>query len=71
MLAIRPGGPDKIRKRCGVTLDKDLAAAIKLSAASVSRILSGKATPSNRFIAGIIDHCGLKFSFDHVFEVRP
>jgi len=68
-IIIRPDGPDKIRKHCGVTKDMELASHVGLHRAQVSKVLSGKHAPGNRFIAGVIDRCGLKFAFDQVFEI--
>jgi hypothetical protein len=70
-IIIRPNGPEKIRTKCGVTRDMDLADHIGLHRGQISRVLSGKHAPGNKFIAGIIDRCGLKFAFDHVFEIVP
>lgn len=68
-IILRPNGPAKIRKHCGVTRDLDLAEHVDLSRAQVSRVMSGKHAPGNKFIAGVIERCGLKFAFDHVFEI--
>lgn len=68
-IIIRPNGPDEIRKHCGVTRDMDLAEHIGLHRGQISRVLSGKHAPGNKFIAGVIERCGLKFAFSHVFEV--
>lgn len=70
-LAIRPDGPQMIRQHCGVTRDRDLAEHIGLHPGQVSRVLSGKHAPGNRFIAGVVDRCGIKFAFDHVFQILP
>lgn len=70
-LVIRPDGPQNIRKHCGVGRDLDLAEHIGLHRAQISRVLSGKHAPGNRFIAGVIDRCGLKFAFEKVFEIVP
>lgn len=70
-LAIRPDGREKLRKRCGAAFDRDIAAHIGVHPGQVSRVLSGKFSPGNRFIAGVIDRCGIKFAFTHVFELIP
>lgn len=70
-LVIRPDGPQQIRQRCGVTLNKDLAEHLGIHPAQVSRVLSGKHPPGNRFIAGVVDLCGLEFAFEHVFQIIP
>lgn len=68
-LVIRPKGPENLRKQCGVTLDRDLGDQIGIHRAQVSRVLSGKHDAGNRFIAGVIDRCGLEFTFTKVFAV--
>lgn len=42
------------RTRAGLTSDGDLAAAMKVSSATVSRVLNGKAFPGNVFIASLV-----------------
>lgn len=68
---IRSDGAHTIRTKCTVGSDRELAEQIGINPGHVSRILSGKTPPGNRFIAGIIDRCGLKFAFDKVFEIVP
>lgn len=68
-IVIRPDGSEKIRKHCGAPRQEDLAAHLGIHRAQVGRVLSGKHLPGNRFIAGVIDRCGLKFAFDHVFQI--
>jgi hypothetical protein len=68
-IIIRPHGPQEIRKRFGVEYTKDLDQHLDLHRAQIGRVLSGKHAPGNKFIAGVIDQCGLKWAFDHVFEI--
>ncbi len=70
-IIIRPGGREKIHQHCGVSRDMDLASHVGLHRGQVSKVLSGKHAPGNRFIAGVIDRCGLKWAFDNVFEIVP
>lgn len=70
-LTIRPDGRQKLRQRCGVASDRDVADLLGVDPAQVSRVLSGKHPPGNRFIAGVVDRCGLKFAFEHVFQILP
>lgn len=70
-LVIQPQGPDDLRAYCGVTLDRELSEQIGIHRGHISRILGGKHAPGNRFIASVIDRCGLKFAFDHVFVIVP
>lgn len=70
-LIIRPEGPRNIRKECNVAQDRELAKYLGVHPAQVSRVLSGKTSPGNRFIAGVIDRCGLEFAFTKVFTVQP
>jgi transcriptional regulator with XRE-family HTH domain len=69
-LVIRPNGPQNLRKRFGVTFDRELAEQLGLSRAQVSRVLSGKNDAGNQFIAGIIYHCGHDFALTQFFEVN-
>lgn len=69
-LVIRHNGPDNLRAYCGVTLDGDLGDQIGVHRTQIFRVLSGQHDPGNRFIAGVIDRCGLQFAFSEVFEVR-
>lgn len=69
-IIIRPSGRDEIRGHCGVTRDLDLAEHLGLHRAQVGKVLSGKHLPGNRFIAGVIDRCGLEFAFTKVFEIQ-
>jgi hypothetical protein len=70
-IIIRPGASQKIRDHCGVKHDMDLAEHIGLHRAQIGRVLSGKHAPGNRFIAGVIERCGLKFAFEQVFDIVP
>ncbi len=70
-LTIPPDGRGKLRERCGVAHDRDIAQRLSVDPAQVSRVLSGKHPPGNRFVAGVIDRCGLEFAFEHVFQVVP
>jgi hypothetical protein len=68
-LVIRPDGPQKIRRRCGVVRDQDVAERIGVDPDEVGRVLSGEHPPGNEFIAGVIDRCGIAFAFDHIFQL--
>lgn len=68
-IIVRPDGGRKIRQHCGVTLNKDLAEHLGIHRAQIGRVLSGKHAPGNRFIAGVIDRCGLEFAFDQILEL--
>lgn len=68
-IIIRDSGRDKIREHCGVTKDQELADHLGLHRAQIGKVLSGKHLPGNRFIAGVIDRCGLEFAFKNIFAV--
>jgi hypothetical protein len=68
-IELRPNAAAKIHRKCGITRDYDLAVHIGQHPSQVSRVLSGKHLPGNKFIAGVVHHCGLKFAFDHVFTI--
>jgi len=70
-IIIRPDGREQIRSHCGVIRQEDLAQHLGIHRAQVGKVFSGKHLPGNRFIAGVIDRCGLKFAFDHVFAIIP
>lgn len=69
-LALRPEGLQKIRKLAKITTDKELAARIGINQSNLSRVLSGKAAPGPRFIAGVIEAFGPEW-FSDVFIVIP
>jgi hypothetical protein len=68
-IIIRPGGREKVHTHCGVTRELDLAEHLGIHRAQVGKVFSGKHLPGNRFIAGVVDRCGLKFAFENVFAV--
>jgi hypothetical protein len=68
-LVIRLNGPDNLRTYCGVDNDEAIGNQIGIHRTQVFRVLSGHHSPGNRFIAGVIDRCGLDFAFDKVFRV--
>lgn len=70
-LVIRPDGPENLRRECGVSLVTEVGEQIGIDRSQVSRVFSGRYDAGNRFIAGVIDRCGLKFAFDKVFEISP
>lgn len=69
-LALRTDGLNKIRKLANITTDRELAERIGMDAATVSRVLTGKAAPGPRFIAGLIDAFGTEW-FSDLFVVVP
>lgn len=69
-LALRQDGLNKVRKLAKITTDKQLAELIDMDAATVSRVLTGKAAPGPKFIAGLIDTFGTEW-FADLFEVVP
>jgi hypothetical protein len=69
-LVIRPNGPQNLRKHCGIKYDHELTQHIGLERSQISRVLSGKHDAGNKFIAGVIDRCGLEFAFTKVFEIQ-
>lgn len=68
-LRLRSDAGAKVLRAFGAATYIELAEHIGLHRAQISRVLSGQHAPGNRFIAGVIDCCGLKFAFDHVFEL--
>lgn len=68
-LVIRPDGPENLRNYCRVALVGEVGEQIGIERSQVSRVFSGKYDAGNRFIAGVIDRCGIKFAFDKVFEI--
>jgi transcriptional regulator with XRE-family HTH domain len=58
----------RFRKRAFIDDDQDLAKGIGLSAATVSRVLSGEVKPSNQFIAGLLKLFGHAW-FNELFKV--
>lgn len=69
-LIIRPNGPQNLQTHFGTTLNQEIADQIGVSRPQVSRVLNGKLRAGNQFIAGIINRCGLEFTFTEVFEVE-
>ena len=69
-LALKPEGLNKIRKLARIETDKQLAELIDMDAATVSRVLTGKAAPGPKFIAGLIGAFGTEW-FADLFAVVP
>lgn len=69
-LALRPEGLQKVRKLAKITTDADLAKQIGINQSNLSRVLTGKAAPGPRFIAGIVDAFGAEW-FSDIFMVIP
>lgn len=69
-LALKPDGLNKIRKLARIETDKQLAEMIGMDAATVSRVLTGKAAPGPKFIAGLIGAFGTEW-FSDLFAVIP
>lgn len=69
-LALKTDGLNKIRKLAGIETDKQLAELIGMDAATVSRVLGGKAAPGPKFIAGLIQVFGTEW-FADLFVVVP
>lgn len=69
-LALKPEGLSKIRKLARIETDKQLAEMIGMDAATVSRVLTGKAAPGPKFIAGLIGAFGTEW-FSDLFAVVP
>lgn len=67
-LALRMGALDELRSSHGLTTDLQLATHLKLSAATVSRVLRGELRPGPRFIAHAVDAFP-EVAFDDLFEV--
>ena len=63
-LELRPEGLAKIRKLARINTDRQLAELIGMDAATVSRVLTGKAAPGPKFIAGLIGAFGPGFFTD-------
>ncbi len=69
-LALKPEGLAKIRKLARIQTDKELAELIGMDAATVSRVLTGKAAPGPKFIAGLVSAFGPEW-FSDIFAVVP
>lgn len=69
-LELRPEGLAKIRKLAHIDTDRQLAELIGMDAATVSRVLTGKAAPGPKFIAGLIGAFGPEW-FTDLFAVVP
>lgn len=70
-VGLRADAARQLRGKLCAEYNVDLAAGLDIHPAQVSRALSGKQAPGTRFIAGVIDRCGLDFAFREVFEVVP
>ena len=64
----RPGLA-KVRKLAGLGVGKDFAERINVDPATVSRVLSGKASPSSAFIGGCVEAFGAEY-FEDIFIVE-
>lgn len=53
-LLLRTEALDRLRERDGLTKDGALAAAMAVSSATVSRVLTGKAKPGSIFIPALV-----------------
>ena len=67
-LRINPSGLAKIRRLTGTSLDREFAEKIHVDPGTVSRVLTGKAAPGPKFIAGCIEAFGSD-CFTDVFDV--
>lgn len=65
-LVINKEGLSKLREEHHVALDGDLAKLIKVNKGTVSRALSGKSKPSEKFIAGMLLTFPVKF--EQIFD---
>lgn len=69
-LQINPVGLAKIRRLTKTDLDWKFAEAIQVNPATVSRVLTGKAAPGPKFIAGCVEAFGGD-CFADLFTVVP
>jgi transcriptional regulator with XRE-family HTH domain len=69
-LRLKPEGLAKIRKLAGVSTDAQLAEKIGVDKATVSRVITGKAAPGPKFIAGLLNTFGIEW-FSDLFLVDP
>jgi transcriptional regulator with XRE-family HTH domain len=69
-LALRLDQLAKFRRLKDVTIDSDFASRIGVNPSQVSRVLTGKAAPGTRFIAGVLELFGVD-TFADLFSVVP
>lgn len=69
-LALKLDGLAKVRKLAGIDTDVELARRAGIDAGNLSRVLSGKAAPGPKFVAGLMDTFGTEW-FADLFEVVP
>lgn len=67
-LALNARGVTKIRRLAGLSKDKDFADRIGIDQSTLSRVLTGKAAPGPRFIAGCVEAFGADV-FEDLFTV--
>ncbi|CAM3429435.1 helix-turn-helix domain-containing protein [Tsukamurella tyrosinosolvens] len=69
-LRINPVGLAKIRRLTQTSLDREFAEKIRVDPGTVSRVLTGKAAPGPKFIAGCVEAFGSD-CFTDLFDVVP
>lgn len=69
-LRINPVGLAKIRRLTQTSLDREFAEKIHVDPGTVSRVLTGKAAPGPKFIAGCVEAFGSD-CFTDLFDVVP
>lgn len=69
-LVIRKNGADNLRKFFSVEHDAAIGKQIGVHRTQVFRVLTAEHDPGNKFIAGVIDRCGLEFAFTKFFEIK-
>ncbi|MDV6309945.1 helix-turn-helix domain-containing protein [Gordonia amicalis] len=69
-LRVNSSGLAKIRRLTGTTLDREFAEKICVDPGTVSRVLTGKAAPGPKFIAGCVEAFGSD-CFTDLFDVVP
>lgn len=69
-LGLKLEGLAKVRKLAGIDTDVELARRAGIDPGNLSRVLSGKAAPGPKFIAGLMDTFGTEW-FTDLFEVLP
>ncbi len=69
-LGLKLEGLAKVRKLAGIDTDVELARRAGIDPGNLSRVLSGKAAPGPKFIAGLMGTFGTEW-FEDLFEVRP
>jgi transcriptional regulator with XRE-family HTH domain len=68
-LTLRTGALDALRDTHGLTKDVQLAAAMNVSPASVSRVLAGEQAPGSRFMASLVTAFP-GVTLDDLFEIE-